>query len=80
MKLDILNAVAAKASADEAKAIANLKVYLTNPAGIGEHPDVVGEVTKLLKDMQEARDLFEITNEIAQAVTPQTPEEDDTEE
>ena len=44
MKLDILNAVAAKATADEAKAIANLKVYLTNPAGIGEHPDVVDVV------------------------------------
>ena len=80
MKLDILNAVAAKATADEAKAIANLKVYLTNPAGIGEHPDVVGEVTKLLKDMQEARDLFQVTKEIADAIVPQTPEEDEIDE
>lgn len=80
MKLDILNAVAAQASAQEAKAIANLKVYLNNPVGVGEHPDIVSEVTTILKDMQEARDVFEIANEIAQAVKPQNPQEDDIEE
>lgn len=80
MKLDILNAIAAQASADEAKAIANLKVYLNNPVGVGEHPDIVTEVTKLIKDMQEARDLFEITTELGNALTPQISEEDDTEE
>ena len=80
MKLDILNAVAAQASADEQKAIANLKVYLTNPVGVGEHPDIVGEVTKILKDLQEARELFEIAAELGNAISPQTPEEDATEE
>ena len=53
----IMNAVMAEANAKEAKAIANLQVYMNNPAGIGEHPDVVAEVTKLVNDISEAREI-----------------------
>ena len=48
----IIEAVMAQAKADEAKAIANLNNYLSNSVGVGEHPDVVTEVTKLIKDVQ----------------------------
>ena len=44
----------------QAKAIANLYNYLSNSVGVGEHPDVVTEVTKLIKDVAEARELQEI--------------------
>ena len=56
----IIEAVMAQAKADEAKAIANLNNYLSNSVGVGEHPDVVTEVTKLIKDVAEARELQEI--------------------
>ena len=56
----IIEAVMAQAKADEAKAIANLNHYLSNSVGVGEHPDVVTEVTKLIKDVAEARELQEI--------------------
>jgi|TARA_R110000824_G_scaffold10866_1_gene47566 hypothetical protein len=36
------------------RAIANLNNYLNNPAGIGEHPDIVEECTKLLQDLSDA--------------------------
>mgnify|MGYP003118582129 CR=1 FL=1 len=55
----IMNALVAEAEAKEQKAVANLQVYMSNPAGIGEHPDVVAECSKLVKDIAEAREMKE---------------------
>jgi hypothetical protein len=55
----IMNALIAEADAKETKAIANLQNYMSNSAGIGEHPDIVGECSKLVKDIAEARELRE---------------------
>jgi|TARA_R100000081_G_C4790241_1_gene157203 hypothetical protein len=60
----IINALLADAQAQETKAVANLNNYFTNPAGIGEHPDIVAECKKLLKDIAEARELREVVNSI----------------
>ena len=43
-----VNAIVKKCEADRAIAVANLNTYLKNPCGIGEHPDLVGEMEKLL--------------------------------
>ena len=67
----IMNAIIAEANAKEAKAIANLQVYMSNPAGIGEHPDVVEECTKLVKDIAEARETRETVIKIAEANSQQ---------
>ena len=37
----LLDALITKYEGDVASAKANLKVYQTNPAGIGEHPDII---------------------------------------
>ena len=58
----IMNALLAEANAKETKAIANLQNYLSNPAGIGEHPDIVTECMKLIKDIAEAREIAETVN------------------
>ena len=55
----ILNALVKEAEAKEAKAIANLNYYMQNAAGIGEHPDVVAECMKLVKDIAEAKEIKE---------------------
>ena len=60
----IFNAMMAEANSKEAKAMANLQVYMSNAAGIGEHPDVVGECTKLVKDIAEAKGMKEAINQI----------------
>jgi len=57
-----MNALLLDAQAQEAKAIANLQNYMSNPAGIGEHPDIVIECKKLVKDIAEARELIETVN------------------
>tara|TARA_R100001594_G_scaffold59581_1_gene93525 strand:+ start:307 stop:507 length:201 start_codon:yes stop_codon:yes gene_type:complete len=52
-----MNALLKEAEAKESKAIANLQNYMTNPVGIGEHPDIVAECNKLVKEIAEAREL-----------------------
>ena len=50
----ILDALRKKYEAEIAAAKANINVYQTNPAGIGEHPDIVqavdSEMMKLADD------------------------------
>jgi hypothetical protein len=41
------------------RAVANLNNYLNNPAGIGEHPDIVEECVKLLEDLSDAESVVE---------------------
>jgi len=60
----IMNALLAEANAKETKTIANLQNYLSNPAGIGEHPDIVEECMKLVKDIAEAREIAETVKNI----------------
>ena len=62
----ILNALLAEANAKEAKAIANLQNYMSNPAGIGEHPDIVAECMKLVKHIAEAREIKETVNSLVE--------------
>ena len=41
---NLIKALAAKYNADILNAKANIEVYVTNPAGIGEHPDLAAAV------------------------------------
>ena len=54
MTTEIINALNAKFTADKLKAFANLTNYLNNPAGIGEHPDIVEECEKLVDAISSA--------------------------
>jgi|21_taG_2_1085346.scaffolds.fasta_scaffold00045_44 hypothetical protein len=49
-----VNAIVKKCEADRAIAVANLNTYLKSPVGVGEHPNIVGEVEKLLGDIATA--------------------------
>jgi len=53
---------AAKAHAEGQMALhkANIEVYLTNPAGIGEHPDVMEALQSELDKMAAAHDRLEM--------------------
>ncbi len=70
----IMNALMKEAEAQEAKALANLNNYMNNPSGIGEHPDIVAECLKLVKDITEAREIAQTVKSLANPVT--TPKED----
>jgi hypothetical protein len=48
LRTKILEGLIADATGNIAKAKANVEVYLHNPVGIGEHPDIVGAIQEQL--------------------------------
>tara|TARA_R100001510_G_C7561320_1_gene141251 strand:- start:415 stop:636 length:222 start_codon:yes stop_codon:yes gene_type:complete len=59
---DIIKALRKKYEADIAEAIATANIYLEKPVGIGEHPDIIKEVDKLIEKIAEAEDKVKIIN------------------
>ena len=55
----IIEALRLKYEAEIAAAKANIQVYIDNPAGIGEHPDLVAAVDEQLVKLAEAEDKLE---------------------
>jgi len=55
----IVDALEKKYEAQMAQAEANIKVYMENPVGVGEHPNIVHEVEKLLKEIKDAKEMLE---------------------
>jgi hypothetical protein len=43
---------------------ANVEVYLTNPAGIGEHPDIMEAILSEMKEVAEYEDILEVAQNI----------------
>ena len=64
MATEIINALTAKVNADKLTAFANLTNYLKNPVGVGEHPDIVSECMKLIKEIADARETISIITQI----------------
>jgi hypothetical protein len=48
LRVKMLDALIADAQGNIAKAKANVEVYLHNPVGIGEHPDVLAAIQEQL--------------------------------
>ena len=46
--------------AEVANAKANIKVYMANPAGIGEHPDLVSAVDSQIELIPHAEDKLDV--------------------
>ncbi len=55
----IVDALEKKYEAQMAQAEANVKVYMENPVGVGEHPNIVQEVEKLLKQIKDAKEMLD---------------------
>ena len=56
MRLVILDALEKKYEAEIAAADATIKIYLTNSVGIGEHPQHLEEIDKLLQRIVDAEE------------------------
>ena len=56
MKRAILEALEARYNAQIAEADATIKIYLENSVGIGEHPQHIDEVDKLITKIAEANE------------------------
>ncbi len=62
----IIDALVKDAQAKEAKSLAILQNYFANSAGIGEHPDIIEECSKQIKDLAEARESIAILSALTQ--------------
>ena len=58
----MINALIAHARGDIEKYRANIEVYLNNPAGIGEHSDVMEAVEQELDKIAKYHDQIEVLN------------------
>ena len=55
----LLEALIKKLEGEVAMAKSNIQVYMTNPAGIGEHPDVVEAVESQIEAIANAEEKIE---------------------
>ena len=62
-KYEILKALRKRYEADVAAAVANIEVYNENPAGIGEHADIVSAVDCEVVKLADALDKIEALKE-----------------
>ena len=56
MEKILREALIIKYEGEIAQANANIKVYLTNPVGIGEHPDIVSAIDTQIEAMAHAEE------------------------
>jgi hypothetical protein len=61
---DLLRALEKKYEGDIAVHTANVQVYQENPAGIGEHPDVVHAMDEEISKLAEAQDKLSTVKEL----------------
>jgi hypothetical protein len=67
MRRAILNALRARYEAEIAEADATVNIYLSNSVGIGEHPQHIDEVNKLIDKIAQAKEKIEVLNEFEPA-------------
>ena len=58
--IELLKALEQKYLAAIAEGEANVGVYLSNPAGIGEHPEITAAVDTQIERIAEAKDKLEV--------------------
>jgi len=60
LRFKILDALRSDAQGNIAKAKANVEVYLHNPVGIGEHPDVLAAIQEQLDIIAHEEERIEV--------------------
>ena len=60
LRFKILDALRSDANGNIAKAKANVEVYLHNPVGIGEHPDVLAAIQEQLDIIAHQEERIEV--------------------
>ena len=63
MRRAILNALRARYEAEIAEADATVNIYLSNSVGIGEHPQHIDEVNKLVDKIAQAKEKLDVLDE-----------------
>ncbi len=64
MKQHILKALEKRYEAEVSEAEATIKIYFNNSVGIGEHPQHIDEVDKLIEKISNAEEKLKIVKEL----------------
>ena len=67
MRRAILEVLRARYEAEIAEADATANIYLSNSVGIGEHPQHIEEVNKLIDKIAQAKEKLEVLDEFEPA-------------
>ena len=67
MRRAILNALRTRYEAEIAEADASANIYLDNSVGIGEHPQHIEEVNKLIDKIAQAKEKLDVLDEFEPA-------------
>jgi hypothetical protein len=59
-----IEALRARYTAQRLEAMATLEVYMRNSVGIGEHPQIIDEMDKLIGDIESAEGKIEILDTV----------------
>lgn len=59
-----INALNARYQAQRLEAIATLEVYLKSSAGIGEHPQIIDEMDKLIRQIADADGCLDVLKSV----------------
>lgn len=65
-----LRALKSRYNAQKDEAFATLEVYLGNSVGIGEHPQIIDEMDKLIKAIAEADGCLEVLSKYIEVDSP----------
>ena len=60
MREELLKAFVSHAKGHIDKHKANIEVYLTNPVGVGEHPDIIEAIETEMKEVAHYDDMLEM--------------------
>tara|TARA_R100000742_G_C4211914_1_gene38075 strand:- start:264 stop:479 length:216 start_codon:yes stop_codon:yes gene_type:complete len=63
MKRAMLEALESRYQAEIAEADATIQIYLNNSVGIGEHPQHLDEINKLIEKIANAKEKLEVIKE-----------------
>ena len=63
MRRELLDALRARYEAEIAEASATINIYLTNSVGIGEHPQHLEEMDKLVDKIAQAEEKIEVLDD-----------------
>lgn len=62
MRDKLLEAFKSHAKGHVDKHVANIEVYLHNPAGVGEHPDIIEAIETEMEEVAKYHDMLEMIN------------------
>ena len=71
----LMRATLARFEADRQEALATIQLYLTAPAGVGEHPKIVEEIASATRQLAEAEEALDTLNRNFLGESPEKAEE-----